>query len=102
MSGFVSTTWRGSELPHGHPVEYLRRKNKRRVSDPVAVRLAVENISPFHQVIELVVGEGLGRIQVKRTCVGILGDALEDWKVVAQRLSRCGGRDNNDIASRFS
>ena len=46
---------------------------------------------------QLVLAERLGREQVQRASRWILRDGVQDRQVVAQRLARRGGRDDDDV-----
>src|SRR5262249_13200438 len=58
-------------------------------------------VGPFHQVIELVVGQGFGRIEVEGSSNRVLKDTLQHRQVVAKRLARSGGRNDHHILPIF-
>ncbi len=71
---------------------------RRRV--PVVHRGREVHLGQGGQVAELgqlVLAQGLGGEQVERPSGRVVGDRLQDRQVVAERLARCGGRDDGDV-----
>jgi hypothetical protein len=50
------------------------------------------------QFLQLVLREGLRRKEVKRACIRLFEDGLEDRQVVAEGFPRRRGRDDDDVA----
>ena len=73
--------------------------NVRRCVAVVRVRLQADvgGAGQGAQLDELIGGEGLGGEEVERAGGGVLRDRIEDREVVAERLARCGRRDDDDV-----
>ena len=75
------------------------RADVRRRVPVVGVRLEADlgRIGQRAQLDQLVGGKRLGGEEVERAGGGVRGDGVEDRQVVAERLARCGRRDDDDV-----
>ena len=64
--------------------------------------ILIEGIGPGHQVIKLIVGQSLGRIEVKGTRIRVNRDTLKDRQVVTERFARSRRGNNSDVLPGFS
>ena len=60
----------------------------------------VEALREIVELGQLVLRERLGGEEVERARIGIFEDGIQDGQVVAERLARGRGRDDNEILSR--
>ena len=56
-----------------------------------------KRVCPAHEVVQLIVGEGLGGVEVERSRIRFFEDALKHGQVVAKGFTRSRGRDNHHI-----
>ena len=90
MSGLVTTTWPA--------VRIVRPDRRRRVAVVDAgADVHLGGCGQLAKRRELVLAERLGREEVERARGGILRHRLEHRQVVAERLARRGGRDDDDV-----
>ena len=79
---------------HGRP-RILRRVAVIRVDACLFVR--AQSVRPLHEVVELIVGQGLRRIEVQCPRFRVLQDPREHRQVVAQRLPRSRRRNDRNV-----
>ena len=75
----------------------LRRIAVVRERAHVDAALLRELLRHLMELRQLILRERLRRKEIKRPCRRVAQDRAQDWRVVTERLARCGGRGDDDM-----